>query len=247
MSAPLPPPVQQVAVVVPARNERQLLAGCLAAVAAAVERVTVPVTVLVVLDRCTDGTAEMLAARPGVRSVESLAGRVGAARATGAARAIADTGAPPSRTWLACTDADSQVPPSWLAHHLDLADRGADLVLGTVDLPQADGDGDHVGGWRAAYRRLLGPGGGHPHVHGANLGVRGSTYLAAGGFLPVPAHEDRLLAQAVAELPGARVVTTTAHPVLTSARLGSRAPLGVGADLRALAGLCRGTKAALAE
>ena len=71
VSAPLPPPVQQVAVVVPARNERQLLTGCLAALAAAAERVTVPVTVLVVLDRCTDGTAEMLAGRPGVRSVES--------------------------------------------------------------------------------------------------------------------------------------------------------------------------------
>ena len=126
----------------------------------------------------------MLAGRPGVRSVESLAGRVGAARATGAAHAIADTGAPPSRTWLACTDADSQVPPSWLAHQLDLADRGADLVLGTVDLPpgrRATATTSAV--WRAAYRRLLGPGGRHPHVHGANLGVRASAYLAAGGFL----------------------------------------------------------------
>jgi glycosyltransferase involved in cell wall biosynthesis len=247
MSAPLPSPVRQVAVVVPARNERQLLAGCLAALAAAAERVPVPVAIFVVLDRCTDGTAEMLARRPGVRSVDSAAGGVGAARATGAAHALADTGAPPNRTWLACTDADSQVPPSWLAHHLDLADRGADLVLGTVDLAPAEDDGDHVGGWRAAYLRLLGPGGRHPHVHGANLGVRGSSYLAVGGFLPVPAHEDRLLAQAVTELPGAQVVTTTAHPVLTSARLVARAPLGVGADLRALAGMCRSPMAALAE
>ena len=247
MSTPLPSPVGQVAVVVPARNEQQLLAGCLAALAAAADRVTVPVTVLVVLDGCTDGTADMLAGRRGVRSVESVAGGVGAARATGAAHALADTGAPAPRTWLACTDADSQVPPSWLAHHLDLADRGADLVLGTVDLASEEDDGDHVGGWRAAYRKLLGPGGRHPHVHGANLGVRGSTYLAVGGFLPVPAHEDRLLARAVKQLPGARVVTTTAHPVLTSARLVARAPLGVGADLRALAEMCRSPTAALAE
>ena len=254
MSAPLPPPVQQVAVVVPARNEQQLLPGCLAALTVAAERVAVPVSVVVVLDRCTDGTADLLAGRPGVRSVESVAGCVGAARATGAAQALADSGALPGRTWLACTDADSQVPPSWLVHQLDLADHGADLVLGTVDLLSHDADvvadhgvGGHVGGWRATYRRLLGPGGRHPHVHGANLGVRGSTYLAAGGFLPVGAHEDRLLARAVVELPGARVVTTSAHPVLTSARLGSRAPLGVGADLRALADRCRSPRAALAE
>jgi glycosyltransferase involved in cell wall biosynthesis len=247
VSAPLPPPVEQVAVVVPARNEQQLLSGCLVALAAAAQRVTVPVTVVVVLDRCTDGTAALLAACPGVRSVESVAGCVGAARATGAAHAIADSGAPPARTWLACTDADSRVPPSWLSHQVDLADGGADLVLGTVDIPRGERDGDHVGGWRTAYRRLLGPGGRHPHVHGANLAVRGSTYLTVGGFLPVPAHEDRLLARAVTELPGARVVTTTAHPVLTSARLVSRAPLGVGADLRALTELCRSPRAALAE
>jgi len=247
VSTPPPATVQHVAVVVPARNEQQLLRGCLAALAAAAQRVAVPVTVVVVLDRCTDGTAALLAECAGVRSVESLAGCVGAARATGAAHAIADTGAPPARTWLACTDADSRVPPSWLSHQVDLADGGADLVLGTVDIPRGEGDGDHVGGWRAAYRRLLGPGGRHPHVHGANLGVRGSTYLAVGGFLPVPAHEDALLARAVTELSGARVVTTTAHPVLTSARLVSRAPLGVGADLRTLAERCRSPRTALAE
>lgn len=247
MSAPAPSPVRQVGVVVPARDERHLLPGCLDALAAAADRVSVPVTVVVVLDRCTDGTAAVLAGRPGVRSVECVAGCVGAARASGAAYVLAGTGAPPTRTWLACTDADSQVPPSWLAHQLALADRGADLVLGTVDLPPAAGDGDHVGVWRSAYRRLLGPGGRHPHVHGANLGVRASAYLAAGGFPPVPAHEDRLLARAVAGLPGANVVTTTAHPVMTSARLASRAPYGVSADLRTLADLGRMPRAALAE
>jgi hypothetical protein len=51
----------------------------------------------------------------------------------------------------------------------------------------------------------------------------------------------------VAGLPGANVVTTTAHPVMTSARLASRAPYGVSADLRALADLGRTPRAALAE
>ena len=164
MSAPLPPPVQQVAVVVPARNEQQLLPGCLAALTVAAERVAVPVSVVVVLDRCTDGTADLLAGRPGVRSVESVAGCVGAARATGAAQALADSGALPGRTWLACTDADSQVPPSWLVHQLDLADHGADLVLGTVDLLSHDADvvgdhgvGGHVGGWRRRTGGCLAP------------------------------------------------------------------------------------------
>ena len=202
MSAPLPPPVQQVAVVVPARNEQQLLPGCLAALAAAAERVTVPVTVLVVLDRCTDGTAETAGRaprRPVGREPRRLC-RGGArhrrrpAPSRTPARRRAGRGSPartPTRRsrrpgWPTTSTSPTVAPTSSSARST---------------CPRPTATGDHVGGWRAAYRRLLGPGGGHPHVHGANLGVRGSTYLAAGGFLPVPAHEDRLLARAVAELP----------------------------------------------
>lgn len=69
-------------------------------------------------------------------------------------------------------------------------------------------------------------------MHGANLGVRASTYLAVGGFAPLPAHEDVRLAEAVARLAGAHVLTTVACPVLTSDRRVGRTPAGLAHDLR---------------
>ena len=61
----------------------------------------------------------------------------------------------------------------------------------------------------------------------------------------MPAHEARLLARAVAALPGTHVITT-AHRVMTSVRLASRAPYGVGADLRVLDDVGRTATSALA-
>jgi hypothetical protein len=48
-------PVDRIGVVVPVHDEEQLLARCLEALCVAAHRVAVPVTVLVVLDACTDG------------------------------------------------------------------------------------------------------------------------------------------------------------------------------------------------
>jgi glycosyltransferase involved in cell wall biosynthesis len=227
-----------VAVVVPARDEQRLLPGCLDALDTACAQVQVPVDVVVVLDRCRDATAAVVAARPDVVAVRCSAGRVGAARAAGVAAALDGLAtAEHQRTWVASTDADSRVPPDWLAHQLRLADDGVDLVLGTVDLHgSADGDGTATGAaarWRREYGRLVGARS-HGHVHGANLGIRASTYVAAGGFAGIAAHEDALLARDVARLPGVSVVPTVAIPVMTSDRLLGRAPLGVAADLRRL-------------
>jgi hypothetical protein len=75
---------------------------------------------------------------------------------------------------------------------------------------------------------------GHQHVHGANLGVRASTYLAAGGFPPEPAHEDRLLVDRVSTLADAVAIATIGAPVRTSDRLDGRVRRGVSSDLRLL-------------
>ncbi|WP_432570344.1 glycosyltransferase [Kineococcus sp. SYSU DK005] len=222
--------VRRVVVVVPARDEEASLPGCLAALRRAAGACPVPVRVVVVADRCSDATAD-LAAAGGARVMLSSAGRVGAARAAGVAVALREQAGTDARgTWVACTDADSRVPAGWLRHHAAAAGAGADLLLGTVRLA---GPAWRDAAWRAAYARGLEPGGGHRHVHGANLGVRAATYLAAGGFAPVAAHEDHLLAAAVRALPRARVVASSAFPVLTSGRWHGRAPRGVAADLRA--------------
>lgn len=230
------PPLSAVAVVVPARDERQLLPGCLDALAAAAARTPLPTTVVVVLDRCTDGTEQVVRGRD-VLAVRTSVGAAGAARRLGVRRALyALAGSDPvpawPQVWVASTDADSTVPPDWLAQQVRLADSGVDLVLGPVELPPEHIDPVTLA-WRRAYARSGRAGGGR-HVHGANLGVRAGAYLAAGGFPWTTAHEDVALSRAVARLPGAVVATGTA-PVVTSARLIARAPCGVAADLRRIA------------
>ncbi|GGU51567.1 hypothetical protein GCM10010289_84950 [Streptomyces violascens] len=58
----------------------------------------------------------------------------------------------------------------------------------------------------------------HPHVHGANLGVRASAYLSVGGFPPLVVGEDVALVQAL-ERHGHRILPTDTCPVETSSRL----------------------------
>ncbi|WP_432546197.1 glycosyltransferase family 2 protein [Kineococcus sp. SYSU DK004] len=232
--SPAAPPVARVLVVVPARDEERRLPRCLAALDRAVAAARTPADVVVVADSCRDRTAAVAAAA-GARVVQVAAGSAGAARAAGVRVALGDLAAAPgpvaypAAVWIACTDADSRVPPGWLRHQLLLAAAGADLVRGTVRLARPPAR------WLAAYRAAVGEDG-HPHVHGANLGVRADRYLAAGGFPDVAVGEDVALVEAVAAA-GGRVVATTGEPVLTSGRRSGRAPDGLSGDLRRLAAL----------
>ena len=190
----------------------------------------VQAVLVVVLDRCADDTHSALTGRP-VMTVTSTAGCVGAARATGVRAGLARwPDIPADQMWIASTDADSSVDPSWLQHQVALADAGADLALGTVRLAQGSVPAPLASAWTATYTTADD----HHHVHGANLGVRASVYLRAGGFLPVSVDEDVLLAHAVAADPAAMVVRTAAAPVTTSGRRVGRAPDGFAAYLGAL-------------
>lgn len=238
----------RVHVVIPARNEEAVLAACLrsvrrAAWQARLARPAVRVEVLVVLDSCTDGTAALLAAFPEVTGLPVAHGRVGATRAAGVLAAVATTAADPDHVWLASTDADSEVPGDWLTVQLDHADQGAHAVVGTVR-PARSGDPARPGRrgtvpatdllvpWHA--RHVVHDG--HPHVHGANLGVRLDRYVAVGGFDPLEEHEDvRLVERLVAS--DAVVVRTSAGRVTTSGRRDGRTPGGFAAYLRRLEGV----------
>lgn len=228
----VPAPVAHVAVVVPVRDEELLLARCLASVRTArralLERGGCTVDVVVVLDACRDASADVVARFGSVRVLETAAGDVGAARAAGVRSALAVRPVAAERTWLTCTDADSAVEPDWLLEHVRLADAGADVVVGTVHPDPADLTTAQWDAWRATHE----PGRPNGHVHGANLGVRASAYLAAGGFAPAPEHEDvDLVARLRAT--GARVVASDAVDVLTSGRAVGRTPGGYAGHLRA--------------
>ncbi|WP_329174431.1 glycosyltransferase [Streptomyces sp. NBC_01477] len=223
------------AVVVPARNEEALLPAALDALAAASRHPLLAglrVLTVVVADSCHDRTAAV-ARRAGALVVEGDYRNPGRARAAGTDRALAELGAPAGGIWIAATDADSVVPPDWLAHQRARAHEGWAAVVGTVVLPPSAAAERHARGYEAG-RPPAGTPWRHPHVHGANLGVAAYAYRDAGGFPPLGAGEDRALVAAL-EGRGHRVLRTADSPVLTSARLRARARGGFGDHLAALA------------
>jgi glycosyltransferase involved in cell wall biosynthesis len=224
--------VTRAGVVVPAHDEAELLPACLAALRSAADVAGVPVRLLVVADACTDATAAVAAAA-GAEVIRIRARNVGAARAAGMARLLRRTGGTdPAAMWLATTDADTVVPPGWLRRQLSYAGQGWDVVLGTVTVTDWAGHPPHAPAvFEARYAFGAGP---HPHVHGANLGIRASAYLAAGGFRPLPTAEDHALLAAATEA-GCQVLQAADITVETSARRQARAPRGFSHALRVLA------------
>jgi len=221
--------IRHVAVVVPARDEEDLVGRCLRSIEGARQESLVPTSLVVVLDACTDGTAAAVAdvAGPDVQVVVTDAANVGAARALGVSHALVGLDLDPTEVLLACTDADSEVPPWWLTELVRLADEGADVVVGTVRPDPADLDPDDLDAWSAT--RVAGRPNGH--VHGANLAVRVSSYVRAGGFPRRTEHEDVTLVASL-RATGARVVPSDTVDVLTSGRRVGRTPGGYAGYLR---------------
>lgn len=216
--------IRAVGVVIPAHNEEDLLPACLAALGrAAAQLRQVPVHVVVVADDCDDATARR-AVDGGAAVVEVGDRNVGSARDAGMQEALRRMGGlDPASIWLATTDADSVVPPTWLAQHVNYAEQGWDVVVGTVTVLDWS---EHPPGLRPMFLERYGAGvGEHPHVHGANLGFTGLAYLNAGGFGANKTAEDHALVEAL-EATGSRILRTTAVSVVTSARRRARAPAG---------------------
>ncbi|MFF9705303.1 glycosyltransferase [Streptomyces griseofuscus] len=227
--------ITQVAVVIPAHDEQALLPHALAALAVAARHpglTGVRVRTVVVADTCRDGTAA-LAREAGAHVVTTDCRNPGMARHAGVHHALTRWAQSPADTWIATTDADSTVPPNWLAHQLDQARQGWHAVVGTVCLPPSS---PLAAPHRARYEATR-PAGGvawhHPHVHGANLGVAADAYLDTGGFPALATGEDHALVKAL-EHRGHRVLRTTHAPVLTSPRLNARARGGFGDYLAAM-------------
>jgi glycosyltransferase involved in cell wall biosynthesis len=215
--------IRAAGVVVPAHNEEALLPDCLTSLQQAAQRVAIPVRLVVAADACTDQTIRR-ARETGMTVIEIGSRNVGAARAAGM-RAVLRQMPPadPPDVWLATTDADTLVPPDWLARQLSYADQGWDAVLGTVTVADwADRPTQAADAFTAHYSHGGGP---HPHVHGANLGIRASAYLAAGGFPSLRTAEDHALLRALSAI-GIAAKRADDITVQTSARRHARAPGG---------------------
>ncbi|AQA02175.1 hypothetical protein BVC93_06740 [Mycobacterium sp. MS1601] len=211
--------LRHVEVVVPARDEEEHVQGCLSSIRAATHLLrslhpTVSTGVTVVLDSCADSTAEIVRQLE-IHSVAGEFGSVGAARRAGIADALIRADIHTDSLWLANTDADTLVPDTWLLTQLQLADNGADAVIGTVTPAGLEPEIHRL--WREKHCLTEG----HGHVHGANLGLRASVYAAAGGFADLTVHEDRDLVRRVRAVTP-RWVATHRTTVTTSGRTHSR-------------------------
>jgi glycosyltransferase involved in cell wall biosynthesis len=204
------------AILIPAHNEEDTIQDAIEAARCAASDPMLdgePVEVIVVLDSCDDATA-VRAAEAGARTVSIGARNVGVARAVGAEAGLA-LGA----RWLAFTDADTRVSPTWLADQLALE---ADAVCGCVGVDDWSPHGVHAGLLDLHFRETYTDQDGHRHIHGANLGVSAPAYRKAGGFRHLACSEDVDLVRSL-EATGARIAWSARPRVVTSARRNARA------------------------
>lgn len=224
-----PTPIDVIGIVIPVRNEQELLPRCLLALSAALEAVSGElmfdrprIDVVIVLTRCTDASASIAARWPEFSCITSDSAAIGTARRSGVRHVLAGLPTEPQsaleRVWIATTDADAAVPANWLTTQLAYARNGTELVMGTVHsagVPSLEG----AGGF--SIQRSLRDG--HPFVHSVNLGVRADRYLAAGEFTELDGDEDLALAQCLRDR---QVIEarTALIPVLAAGRLNGRSP-----------------------
>jgi hypothetical protein len=251
MTLPAPDSTLRACVVVPARNEEDLIGSCLRALATQDHVAYEEYEVLLILDRCTDGTESR------ARQVATDHPRLrlhlldGPGEGSGPARRVGMDAACARLLWvgrpeglIACTDADTVVASDWLLAQLRALSRGARAIGGRIEL--AD-DGSlpervsrrHAEQGRLRHERLLSepdPKGEAQHwqFSGASLGLEARVYREIGGLEPLNALEDEGLESALLEhhVPIERLLSVR---VTTSPRLVGRASRGLSYDLSRMA------------
>ncbi|MGC5779288.1 glycosyltransferase [Methylobacterium sp. NFXW15] len=240
-------------VAVPVRNEAERITACLRALDAQEGLSPGSLGVVLFLNNCTDGTESIVADLVPTLSVpvKVLNENYSGAHAGWARRKAMDAAA----AWLGeaggailSTDADSRVPPNWVARTQAAIAAGADAVAGRVELDVEEGkllpDMLHARGrLEDIYDALIteaearidpdphDPWPCHRTTIGATLAVTREAYLAVGGMPEIPLGEDgAFIARLIAH--GKRVRHATDVCVTISARLTGRAPGGVADTIR---------------
>lgn len=258
MTLPTPDSSLKACVVVPARDEEDLIASCLRALGGQRGVASEEYEVLLVLDRCTDRTeeraSEVAAEHPGLRLryLDGPGEGSGAARRVGMDAACArllGLGRPDGL--IACTDADTVVAPDWLDVQLRAVAEGARAIGGRIEL--AD-DGSVPQGVRSRHA-LLGrlrherlqsePGLAgktqHWQFSGASMALTAEAYRRVGGLEPRADLEDEHL-EAVLRDNGIPIDRLLSVKVTTSPRLEGRARRGLSQDLAGIARLLHGER-----
>jgi glucosyl-3-phosphoglycerate synthase len=243
-----PDPALRACVVVPARDEQDLIATSLRALATQTGIAKYEYEVLLVLDRCTDATAERAREVADAHPFLRLHLLDGPGLGSGHARRAGMDAACERLTSLgrlegliASTDADTIVAHDWLSAQLDATERGARAIGGRIEL----GPGSlspavvrwHSERGSSRHQNLLADpeqlgATEHWQFSGASLALTAATYARVGGLEPRAALEDEGLEQVLREerIPIERLLSVR---VTTSSRLVGRASQGLAHDLAA--------------
>jgi glucosyl-3-phosphoglycerate synthase len=251
MTLPPPNPALRLCVVVPARNEEQLIGSCLRALAEQEGVSYDEYEILLVLDHCTDGTQvrarDVAASYPALRlySLDGPKKGSGHARRVGmenASNRLHAVGRP--QALISSTDGDTVVAPDWISAQLAAAERGARAIGGRIELadngslPKALLEW-HVSRGDSRYRKLLSelePSERTEHwqFSGASMALTAAVYRKVGGLESRDTLEDEQL-ECVLRRHGVPIERLLSVRVATSARLVGRAGQGLAHDLSAAA------------
>ncbi|MCJ2069651.1 glycosyltransferase [Methylobacterium sp. J-030] len=243
----------QAVIAVPVRNEEERIAACLRAIDAQAGLEPGQLGLVLFLNNCTDRTDKIVADLLPTLSipVRVLTESFGGAHAGWARRRAMDAAA----AWLGdagiilSTDADSRVPPDWVARNRAAIRAGADAVAGRVELDAAEAallppSLPARGRLEDRYDALIteaearidpdphDPWPCHRTAIGATLAVTRAAYDAVGGMPEIPLGEDGAFIARLIEH-GLRVRHAPDVCVTISARLAGRAPGGVADTIRA--------------
>ena len=243
-------------VAVPVRDEAERIGACLDAVSAQEGLPPGAAAIVLLVNNSSDGTVDVVrrlapALPHPLRMIErnSPDANAGWAR-RGAMDAAADWLEEAGATdgVVLTTDADSRVPPNWIAHNLATIAAGADAVAGQIALDAADearlpASLRERGLLEETYERLLtelsaridperhDPWPTHWTQSGASLAVTLAAYRRVDGMPPIALGDDRAF---ISRLRAADLVVrhTPAIVVATSGRLEGRAKGGVADTMR---------------
>ncbi len=243
-----------VVVAVPVKDEGERIGLCLDSLASQEDVDYAAVAVVLLLNNCTDDTAEqvrLLAPHAPfvtwMRRVELDAAHANAGWARKLAMdAAADLVAPGGA--LLTTDADTLVNSDWIASNLRELAEGVDAVAGYVmadpmELMQLDPAVLDRGRLEWEYQQLAGelaarvdheahdPWPRHNQNCGASAAITAQVYRDIGGLPPKPVGEDRALFEEVRRIDG-KVRHSLEVQVVTSARTDGRACGGLADEIR---------------
>lgn len=231
--------IKHICVLIPAKNEEKLISRCLHSIlkASAILSSDINIEIVLCVDSSTDHTWEIgkkiLKDQGSILIIDK--GNVGYARRFAAEYALNQYKGYLDACWIANTDADCEVPINWLQKHISYAEKGIHAIAGIV---KVDSYREHSPQVAELFQKdyIIHEDGSHPHIHGANIGIRADIYLKVGGWNELYTAEDHDLWNRLSNLKF-NLKSDAALFVITSGRKFGRAPLGFANKLDSYNGL----------